>query len=528
MTFFLVPARARRRIALSTLVLATIASTESAATAAPTAPTKSAPRRPAKKARLSAKPEPMEEPTQPVTTTEDTKPLRDKEPVAADAASTKAKTAAPEQEQPQPPTEPQAGAAAEAKVEVKPAPETLTVGAPVDDEASLAFGKLQLHPYILLTGGLKGDFVKEKPNEVKDNRISTFALSRFGFKARWEDFVSVESEFMAAGGVGLHGTSAYEGQAALQVRQQVIRLTRWGFRLDAGRIIDEASVDFFSAHVGETFIQDTATRDALLFTGFNLGNGLSLVYKFPVVPIRVGFTFNAGNPVSNTASLLIGGTYPPFDRFYIQPYSQVKQSANSFPDDTFHEMVWSPNVMVDTQYFDFHAEVQRFDVDTNMNSDQDAHILGYNARGTMRVKLIDRMIVGFADAAYTRNDTLVPTNLAVRSRDRYVAVNFGGGFDVNVYRRFHCSYDCADGVGVQYQQVQFQLGDGLVTTNRYFNVGGTIWLAPNVSFGARFAFWNNEAEQPVSAQAQAQGQTRPDVAIGGERSIIGALRFIMP
>ena len=39
-------------------------------------------------------------------------------------------------------------------------------------------------------------------------------------------------------------------------------------------------------------------------------------------------------------------------------------------------------------------------------------------------------------------------------------MNLGGGVDVDVARRFKCVYDCADGFGVQYQQVQFQIGDG--------------------------------------------------------------------
>src|SRR5205085_2557097 len=163
-------------------------------------------------------------------------------------------------------------------------------------------------------------------------------------------------------------------------------------RIEAGRLIDEASVDFYSAHVAETFLQDTATRDPLLFSGFNLGNGVrGQVQLFEGV--RAAVTFNAGNPVSNTASLLVGGPFPPFGSF-----------------------------------------------------------------------------------AYTRNDTLLPNNLAVRAAERYAAVNVGGGMDVDVARRFKCAHDCADGFGAQYQQVQFQIGDGLVTTNRYVNVGGTIWI----------------------------------------------------
>jgi hypothetical protein len=534
MRVFPVPAQpSLRPIATWAFALAIGLSTASAASAAPPAATKSAPRPAKKKARLTeARPEPSEAPAAEPATEAATKAkdLREKEPTTppADTASAKARTAAPEEEPRDRAEKPQPDAV-EGKIEIKPNPEALAYGAPTsEDEANpLLGGKLQVHPYFLVTGGIKGDFVKERPREIKNNRISTFALGRIGMKARWLDFLSAESEFMAAGGIGLHGTSAFEGQAALQVRQQVVRLTKWDFRLEVGRFIDEASADFFSAHIAETFIQDTATREPLLFTGFNLGNGVGLTYKI-IDGLRVGFTFNASNPVSTTASLMIGGGYPPFDRFYTQPYQQVNQSANNFPDDTFHEMVLTPSILVDTKIVDAHVAFQRFDVNTNTNSDQDAHILGYNLRGTARLKLFDRMIVPFVSGATTRNDTLLPANLLIRSPDRYVAVNVGGGFDVNVQRRFKCSHDCADGVGVQYQQVQYQIGDRLVTTQRYFNVGATYWLAPNVSFGARFAFWNQEAEQPVSAAEQAAGKTRPDVHTGGERSIIAALRFIMP
>ncbi|MDF2693669.1 MAG: hypothetical protein K0S65_2052 [Labilithrix sp.] len=406
--------------------------------------------------------------------------------------------------------------------------ESLAVGAPKsEDEASVDGGKLTVRPYLLVSGGVKADVVENKPGEDKNNRVSTFALGRLGLRARWLDFVYAESEFMASGGVGLHGTSAYEGQAAMQVRQQLVRLSKSGFRFEVGRLIDEASVDFFSAHVAETFLQDTAVRDPLLFSGFNLGNGIRASYE--IVPgLRAALTFNAGNPVSNTASLMIGGAYPPFERFYTQPYQQVNQSANHFPDDSFHSMVVTPSILVDSKFVDVRVAVQGFDVNANTGSSKDDHIRGYNVRGTAKVKLFDGLVVPFASSAYTRNDTLLATDLSKRAPDRYQAVNLGGGVDLDIQRRFRCSHDCADGLGAQYQQVQYQIGEGLVTTQRYLNVGATYWLAPNVSLSARFAMWMQEAEQAITAEAALAGQRKPDTVTNGERSIIAALRFIMP
>lgn len=402
----------------------------------------------------------------------------------------------------------------------------LSYGAPKGEEDRDG-SKLSIHPYVLLSGGVKADFEKTKPHEVKDNRVTTFALGRIGIRARWLDIVTAESELMASGGVDLHGTSAYEGQAALQVRQQLLRLTKWGFRLEVGRIIDEASVDFISAHVADTFLQDTAVRDPLLFSGFNLGNGVGVTYS-ALDWLRFGFVFNAGNPVSTTASLLVGGGYPPYDRFYTQPYVAVGQSANNFPDDTFHEMVATPSVLVDTKHFDFRLAFQMFDIDPNMASNTNDDIRGYNLRGTARAKLFDDHIVPFASAAYTHNDTLIQTNVAKRSPDSYQAVNFGGGVDLNLARRFRCSYDCADGLGGQYQQVQYQIGDGLVTTERYLNIGATYWLTPHVSLGGRFAMAMEEAEQPITQADFNSGKRSPSIFTSGERSAIASLRFVMP
>jgi hypothetical protein len=388
------------------------------------------------------------------------------------------------------------------------AAEALAIAAP----ASTAQGpSLHVEPYLLLSGGLKFDHVVDRPDEEKEDRLSTFALGRLGMRARWLDLVSAESELMASGGIGLHGTSAYEGQAALQVRQQVLRVGRGPWRVDVGRFVDEASVDFFSAHVVETFLQDTATRDPLLYSGFNLGNGVRGQVE-PIKGLRLALTLNAGNPVSTTASLMIGGPFPPFERFYTQPYQAVNQGPNHFPDDTFHILMLTPSVLLDTSLVDLRVAAQGFDVNTNMNKGGDDHIRGYNLRATARLKLADSVIVPFASTAYLRNDTLDPNDLTKRAKERYQAFDVGGGVDLNLARRFACGYDCADGFGVQYQTVQFQVGDGLVTTNQYFNVGGTYWIAPNVSLGARVATWLTKQEYAPAT---------------GERSAIVALRFIM-
>lgn len=352
---------------------------------------------------------------------------------------------------------------------------------------------LQINPYAVLVGGLKFDTYIEKAAEHKDARISTIAMSQFGLKGSFA-FLQFHSELMANAGVALHGTSAFEGQAALQVRQQLVRIASRPFMVEAGRVLDEASLDYYSAHVQDTLLQDTAVRDPLLYSGANLGNGVRGTFEIVPDYLRVGLTFNAGNPVANTASLMVGGSFPPFERFYTQPYQQVSQVPNNFPDDTFHMMVWTPSVLLTTPYIDVRAAGQIFNVNTNTQSHDDDNINGYNLRVTLRGKIANGMIVPFVNGALTLNDTVNPTNVAQRSPDRYKSRVFGGGLDVNYQHRFTCAYDCADGIGLQYEQVQFQTGNGPVTGLRYINVGTTYWLIDRLALGARFAFWTQEKD----------------------------------
>jgi hypothetical protein len=411
------------------------------------------------------------------------------------------------------------GAAAETKpLEQLPPPAAPTVTTKTTTEVDKTevktpvATKLELKPYAVLAGGLKGDNVIDKKGEDKDDRFVTFAVSRFGLSGTY-GVVAIQSELMASGGIGLHGTSAYEGQAALQVRQQLIRLTYEPVMVEVGRILDEASIDYISAHVQDTLVQDTATRDPLLYSGFNLGNGIRSTVALVPKMLRLGLTINAGNPVSTTSTLAVGGTYPPFERIYTQAYQAVNQGPNHFPDDTFHAVVVTPAVLFDHQYVDARVAFQGFDINTNTTKAGDDHVRGFNVRGTIRGKFLEKMLVPFFSSAYTRNDTLQPNNLDHRSKDRYQALDVGGGLDVNISRRFTGYEDAADGVGAQYQQVQFIIGEGVVTTLRYVNVGGSFWLTPNVALGARLALW-------VQQQKGAEDF--------GERTATVGLRAVIP
>jgi hypothetical protein len=366
---------------------------------------------------------------------------------------------------------------------------------------------VKITPYASIVGGAKVDTIIQSPQEQREGRVSALAITDFGVRGQIADWLWFESELMANGGTDLHGASAWEGQAAMQVRQQVIRARQGDFTGEVGRLLDPASVDYFSAHVADTFLQDTAVRDPLLYSGLNLGNGLRGAYE-PTKGLVLGLTFTAGNPVSNTASLQVGGSFPPFDRFYIQPYQQVKQQPNNYPDDTFHMMLLAPAIMYTNDFVDAHAELQGYVVDTNTNRTDDQNLKGYDARAGIKLKLLDDALSPFFNVALDRNDTVVPTNVSQLAVDKYTAIVYGGGVDANFSHR---APDRPNGIGAQYERVQYQVGNGNVTNLHYVNVGATYWLARNVAAGARFAMW-----------------IRTDVGVHdeGERSLILTLRTV--
>ena len=141
-------------------------------------------------------------------------------------------------------------------------------------------GAVSIEPYAVIVGGAQHEAIITREGHVggkpivddREDRVVTLALAGFGLRLRLGAHVEIESELEA--NAGPHGTSVWEGQAALQVRDQVLRLTWWRLGLDAGRFEDPASVDFYSAHVADQLYTDLFTRQAHLQSGYNQGNGL--------------------------------------------------------------------------------------------------------------------------------------------------------------------------------------------------------------------------------------------------------------
>jgi opacity protein-like surface antigen len=343
----------------------------------------------------------------------------------------------------------------------------------------------RLDPYAVVVGGVSMETLQARDEDDSEGRGTTIALSRLGVRGQLRGGVYVESEFEVNGGP--HGTSVWEGQAALQVRNQLVRIQRGRIRVDAGRITDDASLDFHSAHVADQLLTDAFTRAPLLASGFNRGNGVLFRYGDPE-GLRAGFTLNAANPTSTTASLVVGGTFPPFSRFYFAPYQHVGRDASSLPADTYHIAIFTPAVLYSHPGFDVHTSVQMFRVNTNTASDADENIIGYNLRAGVRFKLVPEGVYPFLNASRVVNSVVDPEDGAVLSTERFEGVTVSLGVDYNFLPQA--------GVGVHYSLVREAQQMTYRNTEHYLNVGGTYWLTDTTSIGSRLSIFTRCTESP--------------------------------
>jgi hypothetical protein len=353
----------------------------------------------------------------------------------------------------------------------------------VDPKATDAAGeKPWIRPFVAVVGGLEIETLVNRPGDDREGRAVTVALSRFGLRAGVSPGIYIESEFEA--NAGPHGSSAWEGQAALSVRNQLVRLERGRFRVDAGRITDPASLDFVSDHVLDQLLTDGYTRGSLLASGFNRGNGvLGQVEIFPGG--RVGLTINAANPVSTTSSLVVGGTFPPFARFYFAPYQYVGRDAANFPADEYHFVMVSPSALIDRDRFALHAALQMFQVNTDTSRSDDQHIDGFNARVTTMARFLDRRLRAYGSASIVQNEVVDPDDGTRLSGEIYSGTSLGGGIDVDAPpiagRRA--------GAGVMLSVVRDRQGARALANQLFLNVGTTYWLGETTALGARFGLY---------------------------------------
>ncbi len=230
-----------------------------------------------------------------------------------------------------------------------------------------------LQPFGAIAGGMHLQSLHQAPEAQTSGQNPTVAVSRLGLRGGVGEYITFASEFEASlGGPMGYGSSVWEGQAAIAIRDQYVRYTRAGFSFAAGRVADPASFDYVSKNLGDLLYTDLYTRDPLLYSGADRGTGLFGSYDITKY-LTVAGTFHSTNPTGITGTLAIGGKLQPFDRPFYLAAAQVGNSQNNLPDQNLHIYFGSPAVMFHTEQFEAKAEVQIYPFSAGADLDITKH-----------------------------------------------------------------------------------------------------------------------------------------------------------
>jgi hypothetical protein len=335
-----------------------------------------------------------------------------------------------------------------------------------------------IEPYGAIAGGMRMESLHQPADAQRGTQNPTVAVSRLGLRGGYGTHISFASEFEAAlGGPLGYGASVWEGQAALAVRDQFVRYGRDGFTIAAGRIADPASFDYVSAHLGDLLYTDLYTRDPLLYSGADRGNGIIGTYSFGE-HVTTGLTFHSTNPTGITGTLIIGGKLQPFDRPFYLASAAVGNNQNNLPDQNLHIYFGSPSVRVHFDHFEAQSEVQMYTLDTQQAVSDDQTIRGYNLRlgGRVWTQTAIGKLTGFANVSRNRNEILDPVDSKYRLPDlfRSYTVSVGGDYD----------YQRKNGVGFEYAMADTREPDQHVRLH-YFNLATTYWIEDVLAIALR-------------------------------------------
>lgn len=352
---------------------------------------------------------------------------------------------------------------------------------------------VQYSPYATVIGGVNAEHIERSAAETdeRQDRVATIALARTGLAARAGRFFSLESEIEF--NAGPYGTSVWEGQAAIQVRNQLLRFEASDLvyhdrvKVELGRITDETSLNYFSRQAADQLLSDEIARLPILFAGFNRGNGVQLRYTL-FDTVTLGATFNAGNPTSTTGTLMVGGTFPPFARFYEVPQASVGRDARNFPVSSFHVMLLSPSIQLDTRFIRAKVSTQLVSADTNMNSESDAPLQGFNVRGGIEATVLedvlwDNRLTIFVNGSRIENDVVRKDDLSKLQNARYEAFTGSAGVDIDLWGK--------SGIGAEVAFVREREPGSAPTMIQFANLGATWWLNDAFSLSARGAYTQN-------------------------------------
>jgi hypothetical protein len=337
-----------------------------------------------------------------------------------------------------------------------------------------------IEPYGAIAGGVRLESLHQPEMAKTGTQNPTVAVSRLGLRGGVGEHITFASEFEASlGGPLGYGASVWEGQAAIAIRNQFVRYARGGFAFAAGRIDDPASFDYVSMHVADLLLTDQYTRDPLLYSGADRGNGLWGSYDI-TRHLTAGLTFHSTNPTGITGTLIIGGKLQPFDRPFYLAAAQVGNNQNNLPDQNLHIYFGSPSLTLRYDNFEAKSEVQMYSLDTQEAIMTDQTIRGFNFRLGARAWTqtpIGRL-TGFANVSRNKNEILDPTTSKYRLPDLFKSYTVSGGVDLDYTKR--------NGIGFQYAMVDTIEPDHH-TRQHYLNVGTTYWIEDSLAIGVRAA-----------------------------------------
>jgi hypothetical protein len=351
-----------------------------------------------------------------------------------------------------------------------------------------------IEPYGAIAGGVHLQSLNQPSDVQTGTQNPTVAVSRLGVRGGVGKYITFASEFEASlGGPLGYGSSVWEGQAAIAIRDQYLRYTRSGFSLAAGRIDDPASFDYVSAHLGDLLYTDQYTRDPLLYAGADRGNGLFASYAL-TRHVTLAGTFHSTNPTGITGTLVIGGKLQPFDRPFYLAAAQVGNSQNNLPDQNLHIYFGSPSVLFKSEYLEAQAEVQMYSLDTQEAVMDDQTIRGYNVRLGARLRIPTALgkLSPFANVSRNKNEILDPTDSKYRLPDLFKSYTFTTGVDLDVSGK--------TGVGFQYALVGTSEPDHR-TREHYLNLGTSYWFEDAVAIGVRASIF----AQQISGESMTTG-----------------------
>ncbi|ACY15292.1 hypothetical protein Hoch_2764 [Haliangium ochraceum DSM 14365] len=356
----------------------------------------------------------------------------------------------------------------------------------VEPAQSSALGKV-VTPYVVIAGGLRFEDLQLREGQTTQSRyMVTTAVSRLGVRGSVGKYITFASEFEANLGGSLgNGASVWEGQAQMSVRDQWVQYQRAGMGFAFGRVTDLATVDYVSAHVTDLLLTDLYTRDPLLYSGANRGNGVLLRYA-PIDGLDLGLGLHSTNPTGITGTLLIGGELAPYSRPFYLAAAQVGRSESTLPDQNLHIYMATPSVTYADDLLEAKAAGQVYALDTRIATDEDERIFGFNLRTSVRLKLMGGALSPFLNLSRNENEVLEPDDDSIKRIETFQSYTASGGIDYAIAGR--------NGVGLQYAVVYVEEPGAGKVADHYINVGGTYWLEENLSLGARFGWWIRDEE----------------------------------